>query len=34
VAYRYSFADQAQFSRLFREKFGVTPSAYRAGARA
>lgn len=26
VAYRFSFADQAQFSRLFKAKFGMTPS--------
>lgn len=26
VAYRFGFADQAQFSRLFKAKFGVTPS--------
>lgn len=28
VAYRFSFADQAQFSRLFKAKFGVTPSEF------
>lgn len=26
VAYRFCFADQAQFSRLFKVKFGMTPS--------
>lgn len=30
VAYRFGFADQAQFSRLFKAMFGVTPSGYRA----
>lgn len=30
VAYRFGFADQAQFSRLFKAKFGETPSCYRA----
>lgn len=28
VAYRFNFADQAQFSRLFKAKFGVTPSEF------
>jgi len=28
VAHRFSFADQAQFSRLFKQKFGVTPSEF------
>lgn len=31
VAYRFGFSDQAQFSRLFKAKFGQTPSGYRAG---
>ena len=26
VAYRFNFADQAQFSRLFKAKFKITPS--------
>ncbi len=30
IAYRFGFADQAQFSRLFRAMFGQTPSSYRA----
>ena len=30
IAYRFCFADQAQFSRLFRDRFGQTPSGYRA----
>lgn len=30
VAYRFGFSDQAQFSRLFKAKFGQTPSGYRA----
>ncbi|MBP7002143.1 helix-turn-helix domain-containing protein [Amaricoccus sp.] len=29
VAYRFGFTDQAQFSRLFKQSFGETPSAYR-----
>lgn len=29
IAYRFGFADQAQFSRLFRGRFGLPPSAYR-----
>lgn len=33
VAYRYGFSDQAQFSRMFKAEFGITPSAYRSGAR-
>lgn len=30
IAYRFCFADHAQFSRLFRNRFGETPSDYRA----
>lgn len=30
IAYRFGFSDQAQFSRLFKAKFGQTPSGYRA----
>lgn len=30
IAYRFGFADQAQFSRLFKAMFGQTPSSYRA----
>jgi len=33
IAYRFGFADQAQFSRLFKAKFGITPSAFRSDAR-
>ena len=29
VSYRFGFSDQAQFSRLFKSKFGITPSAFR-----
>ncbi len=29
VAYRYGFTDQAQFSRLFKAKFKVTPTEYK-----
>lgn len=29
IAYRFGFSDQAQFSRLFKAMFGLTPSAYR-----
>ena len=29
IAYRFGFSDQAQFSRLFRAKFGMTPSDWR-----
>jgi AraC-like DNA-binding protein len=29
VAYRFGFSDQAQFSRLFKQAFGLTPSTYR-----
>lgn len=28
VSYRFGFADQAQFSRLFKSKFGITPSEF------
>lgn len=31
VAYRFGFADQAQFSRLFRARFDQTPTAFRQG---
>lgn len=31
VAYRFGFADQAQFSRLFKTKFGATPSEFQRG---
>lgn len=31
IAYRYGFADQAQLSRLFKAKYGITPSAARRG---
>lgn len=30
VAYRFGFTDQAQFSRLFKAHFGVTPTGFRA----
>ena len=30
VAYRFGFADQAQFSRLFKARFDVTPTGFRA----
>lgn len=30
IAYRFGFSDQAQFSRLFRDRFKQTPSGYRA----
>ena len=29
IAYRFGFSDQAQFSRLFRARFGMTPSDWR-----
>lgn len=29
IAYRFGFSDQAQFSRLFKQSFGETPSSYR-----
>ncbi len=32
VAYRFGFADQAQFSRLFKAKFGMTPSEFQRSA--
>ncbi|MDB4164537.1 AraC family transcriptional regulator [bacterium] len=31
VSYRFGFADQAQFSRLFKARFGLPPSEYRIG---
>lgn len=34
IAYRFGFSDQAQFSRLFKARFGQTPSGYRARAMA
>lgn len=33
IAYRYGFSDQAQFSRLFKAQFGMTPSDWRRRAR-
>lgn len=30
VAYRFGFTDQAQFSRLFKARFGMTPTGFRA----
>lgn len=33
VAYRFGFADQAQFSRLFKARFGLTPSEFRISVR-
>lgn len=30
IAYRFGFSDQAQFSRLFKSHFGVTPTGFRA----
>lgn len=32
IAYRYGFCDQAQFSRLFKTKFGLAPSDWRKSA--
>lgn len=32
VAYRFGFSDQAQFSRLFKTKFGMTPSEFKSEA--
>jgi AraC-like DNA-binding protein len=29
IAYRFGFCDQAQFSRLFKAKFGLSPSDWR-----
>jgi AraC-like DNA-binding protein len=34
IAYQWGFADQAQFSRNYRSRFGCTPSEARSGARA
>lgn len=30
IAYRFGFSDQAQFSRLFKARFGLTPTEFRA----
>ncbi|MCK5445054.1 MAG: AraC family transcriptional regulator, partial [Rhodospirillaceae bacterium] len=32
VAYRFGFSDQAQFSRLFKAQFDVTPSEFQRNA--
>lgn len=32
IAYRFGFSDQAQFSRLFKTKFGMTPSDFKSEA--
>jgi len=32
IAYRFGFSDQAQFSRLFKSRFGMTPSDWRRAA--
>ncbi|WP_432449019.1 helix-turn-helix domain-containing protein [Aliiroseovarius marinus] len=32
VAYRFGFSDQAQFSRLFKTRFGMTPSEFKSDA--
>ena len=34
TAYRAGFSDQAQFSRLFKARYGATPKEYRMRARA